>query len=336
MNHPNLFSYATSELSQDALICWLLSWASPDCGNSDKDLHECATRLIKSLFAKHGKKCPSIKKIEIEKQYKNIDVLCIVNDTYCILIEDKVGTQNHSDQLDRYRKEVRKIVKEPKLQEENIIPIYFKTGDQSDYSEIEKQEYTPFLRKDFLEVLKTYQGKNAILVDYKDRLEYIQQKTESYKTTEISNWDDYSWTGFYMELQERFEDGNWDYVANPSGGFLGFWWCSQGNDECEQYLQLEQDKLCFKVRVKNRDHRKELRDKWHQSIKDKGPSKGLDLVKPPRFGYGEHMTVCLFNGEYRDSGNGMINLEKTVCRLKKAGELLTSAILASGVAHGQT
>ena len=26
---PNLFKYATSELSQDAFICWLLEWAKP-------------------------------------------------------------------------------------------------------------------------------------------------------------------------------------------------------------------------------------------------------------------------------------------------------------------
>ncbi len=25
---PNLFEFATSELSQDAVICWLLAWAS--------------------------------------------------------------------------------------------------------------------------------------------------------------------------------------------------------------------------------------------------------------------------------------------------------------------
>lgn len=26
-NHPNIFTYATSELSQNAFIAWLLSWA---------------------------------------------------------------------------------------------------------------------------------------------------------------------------------------------------------------------------------------------------------------------------------------------------------------------
>ena len=30
MTTPNLFKFATSELSQDAFICWLLSWAKKD------------------------------------------------------------------------------------------------------------------------------------------------------------------------------------------------------------------------------------------------------------------------------------------------------------------
>jgi hypothetical protein len=42
MNRPNLFSYATSELSQDAFICWLLSWASLEYKDVDGQLHQCA------------------------------------------------------------------------------------------------------------------------------------------------------------------------------------------------------------------------------------------------------------------------------------------------------
>ncbi len=39
MEKPNLFSYATSELSQDAFIAWLLAWASPEYQTVDKELH---------------------------------------------------------------------------------------------------------------------------------------------------------------------------------------------------------------------------------------------------------------------------------------------------------
>ena len=68
MNHPNLFSFATSELSQDAFICWLLSWANPKISEPDKELHQCAIAFIKALFKKHKKSVSEIKDIKIKKQ----------------------------------------------------------------------------------------------------------------------------------------------------------------------------------------------------------------------------------------------------------------------------
>jgi hypothetical protein len=44
MAAPNLFHYATSELSQDAFICWLLDWANPD--NKEKDEALCALKKL--------------------------------------------------------------------------------------------------------------------------------------------------------------------------------------------------------------------------------------------------------------------------------------------------
>ena len=34
------------------------------------------------------------------------------------------------------------------------------------------------------------------------------------------------------------------------------------------------------------------------------------------------MTVCLYNGEYRECSNGLIDIDGTVARLKKAEGLL--------------
>ena len=323
MNQPNLFSYATSELSQDAFICWLLSWASPELKDSDSDLCECAINLIKALFAKHKMTAPiKIEKVEVRKQDNNIDVLCIVNENYPILIEDKTGTKNHSGQLARYLEEV----KGREFDEKNTIPIYFKTEDQADYSDVLKNGYQPFLRADFLNILNGYKGANAILLDFRSYLQSISDKVESYKYTEISKWGWYAWIGFYLELQKRIGNGYWDYVANPTGGFLGFWWHFQGNDDCEQYLQLEQHKFCFKIWVKNEVERRFLRSKWHKILTDKARDKniGLNLVKPSRFGNGEYMTVCVFNGEYRETEDGIIDMDKTVAKFRKAENLLKS------------
>lgn len=322
MYRPNLFYYATSELSQDAFICWLLSWVSTEYKNTDKGLHQCAVRFVQALFKTHSKEAPSeFEKVEISKQENNIDVLCVINGMYAILIEDKTGTKNHSNQLARYLEDVKKR----EYKEEDILPIYFKTEDQGDYSDVLDNGYKLFLRPDFLDTLNSYTGSNSILLDYRDYLQSISDKVESYKSLPIDKWGWYSWVGFYLRLQRELGSGNWDYVANPNGGFLGFWWHFQGDDNCEQYLQLEQDKFCFKIKVNNSSDRSSLRSKWHKTIKAKGskPEYGLNLIKPSRFGNGKYMTVCIYDSEYREyDSNQIINVDKTVQKLRKAEELL--------------
>ena len=172
--------------------------------------------------------------------------------------------------------------------------------------------------------MNSYKGTNSILVDYRNYLQSITDKIKSYKTIELSKWSWYSWIGFYLELQKRLGDGHWDYVANPNGGFLGFWWHFQGNSECEQYLQLEQDKFCFKIWVKNEDQRRSLRSKWHKTIKNQAENIQLNLVKPIRFGNGEYMTVCVFDGEYRKTTDEIIDMDATIAQFRKAEELLKS------------
>lgn len=45
MRKPNLFTYATSELSQDAVLCWLFSWADPKQSREDEALHDYVAHL---------------------------------------------------------------------------------------------------------------------------------------------------------------------------------------------------------------------------------------------------------------------------------------------------
>lgn len=318
-HHPNLFSFATSELSQDAFICWLLSWANPKISEPDKELHQCAITFIKALFKKHKKSVPEIKEIKIKKQDKNIDVLCTINNEYTILIEDKTGTKHHSNQLERYYEDV----KRRDFLDDKILPIYYKTEDQGKYSGIEEANYKLFLRKDILEVLDSYSGNNAIIIDYRNHLQSISDGVESYLKLPIEEWEKHSWVGFYIRLQKELKDGNWDNVPNKSGGFLGMWWHHQGNKDCRQYLQLEKEKLCFKISVNKTEDRKRLRGQWYKTIKEKSGEYKLALTKPARFGSGKYMTVCIHDGEYRHTdSDGIINIEKTVSLLQKAESLL--------------
>ncbi len=325
MARPNLFSYATSELSQDAFICWLLAWASPDIDDPDDGLRSCAKNFIHALFAKHSKVSPDvITKVEIFKQDHNIDVFCVINGQYALLIEDKTGTKNHSNQLVRYLEDVRSRT----FNEADILPIYLKTQDQSDYSEIEDELYQVFRRSDFLTILNSYEGDHPILIDFREHLQSIANEVDAFRSRHVDNWEFNQWVGFFLRLQEEPNElslGMWDYVANPRGGFCGFWWHFQGNQDCEQYLQLEHGKLCFKIRVRERSNRSSYRNRWCAIVKSTKEKSGLSLDRPKRFGNGEFMTVCVNSGDYRvRDSDGVLDIEKTILNLLKAQKILTA------------
>lgn len=323
MRRPNIFSFATSELSQDAFICWFLSWAKSEYAAEDLSLHNCARKFISAIFEKHSQKMPSeITEIRITKQDKNIDVLCVINNTYPIIIEDKTGTKHHSGQLKRYLNEI----EGRSYEQENILPIYYKSEDQSSYSKVLENGYKLFLRREITTVLEMYNGTNQILIDYRDHLLKISKKVDSFMFLPLDDWNWHSWIGFYICLKKELKTGNWDYVANPKGGFLGYWWHWHGDDECEQYLQLEENQLCFKIKVGKNSNKRELRSQWHHIIKNNSSEiKNLTVKKPARFGSGKYMTVCINKNDYRVSkADNRIDIEKTIKLLKSAESLLTS------------
>lgn len=333
MEQPNLFRFATSELSQDAFICWLLAWASPKNKDIDTALHNCGLELIKVFFKKHGKPLPSvIEKIEVRKQDSNIDILCIVNNKLMIIIEDKTHTTNHDDQLAKYLSEIEKRA----CDKNDIFPIYFKTYDQACYKNvIEKNKYQVFSRSDFLSILNNgnYIGiNNAIFQDFRQHLQLIEDKVQNYLNMPISpnnKWHSQSWVGFYLNLQKELGTGLWKKVNNEAGGFMGFWLGYQGGENCKPYLQLEENKLCFKIKVDDPAERKKLRNNWYKSIKSKCSDFELDLIKPARFGSGRHMTVIVAKEDYRTvKQDGCIDMVATVNNLKKA-QLFLHAIQKS-------
>ena len=97
----NIFNYATSELSQDAFICWLINWINHK--SDDKYLYQSAKLFLDRIFEKSGKATPSeYNSVIIKQQFERIDILLVINDFFVVIIEDKVDTKNHSGQLSRY------------------------------------------------------------------------------------------------------------------------------------------------------------------------------------------------------------------------------------------
>ena len=96
MSTPNIFDYATSELSQDAFICYMLNFPEPaklfleKCGIRSEEIKSIKTQYPANICDDKGKK------------YKgHIDIL-VETDKHYLIIEDKTGTDEHDDQIHRY------------------------------------------------------------------------------------------------------------------------------------------------------------------------------------------------------------------------------------------
>ena len=63
----NIFKYATHELSQDAVICWILSFYN--------DKNSKLYALAKDLLLSFATLAPEDDTIEIDKQVDNMDIL---------------------------------------------------------------------------------------------------------------------------------------------------------------------------------------------------------------------------------------------------------------------
>ena len=343
---PNLFRYGRKELSQDAMICWLLDWANERHAEADRHLHECGQKFVRALFAKHDRAGPDkIHTVVPRKQVSGIDVLAWINGEYAILIEDKTDSGAHDGQLKRYHKYVldggckidgEKIEPSP----EEVFPIFFKTGNMSlrDKEHIEtkidldppRPPYRVFERRDFLESMKVYdRSVSEILTDFITHMEEIEEEADSWKCIPPKGkWPSSAWQGFYRNLEEtmQFKEHGWNYVSNRGGGFMGFWWYFKREGDALVYLQTEQEKLCFKIKVSEKPKRTELRGRWHERIMKANESPGMDICKP-KFGNGKHMTVAVLKGDWRQIGDdGRLDLEATVKVLENAQRVVDEAM----------
>ena len=317
---PNLFDYATSELSQDAFICWLAAWANPEYIATDIKLHQLAVKFLSECFKKHQIDFPeSITNIKIEKQKDNIDVLITLNDSYAILIEDKTFSKQHSDQLKRYLDKIQ-------ISQKNLIPIpiYYKTGEQGSWEEVKGSGFQIFNRNDLIELFDKVQIDNPIFNDYLDKLLRLGDLFGSYKTEPKDKWCPEAWMGFYIELQNHL-GGNWDFVSNPLGGFLGFWWNFKKDQESDIYLQLEENKLCFKIAVAEKSIGDRVKKTWREKFISAGKKLGVKIEKPDRLGSGLTITTAVLK-DYRVFDENGLNIRKTISLLKLAEEVVTEAM----------
>lgn len=315
---PNLFSFATSELSQDAFICWLIDWANPEYKDLSAPMKECAISFLQKCYELHSKKFPEvIEKLEIKRQYKRMDAVVVIKgeNTECaILIEDKILSKQGKTQLSKYKEQLSK-------EYECILPIYYKIIEQSGIETIQNDGYKIIAREDMLGLLDVAKNKgaaNPILLDYICHMKNIDDMIHSYERRPRESWNDYSWIGFYSFLLKELEKAEWDYVPNRGGGFYGLWWCEKKIDGGKIYLQLEQDKLCYKLEKEDPKDGDELKVRFSESMRLLAQENALETVKIRKAA-----TMTGAKSEYlKWDENGLLNIEATLKDLRKAEGLL--------------
>ena len=276
MGRNNIFNFATSELSQDAFICWLCNWVNFDdnsLSEDEKKLKALATEFIEKMI---GEKLED-RKVNIKRQYQKIDVLLEIQnktefitneneknpvvDIY-VIIEDKVGTGLHSNQIEIYTKLISEKNKNINKGKALIKTVYYKIYDEDNMERLKENGVNVILgRENILELLKEYKDKinNSIFENYHNYLSNIETDVNSYEKKNLEDWNSNCYIGFFKELKNeknllehaigRQKDCSWGYVNNSSGGFMGMWWFPLSEEKINKltetsdediYLQIEQ------------------------------------------------------------------------------------------------
>lgn len=200
-----------------------------------------------------------------------MDVVALVGDMHVIVIEDKTDTGHHSNQLQRYRESTDGRWGEGKGDRRPIL-VYLKTGEQACYVDVESKGWKVFSRRQLLGLLREAGSiDDSILRDFVRHVESIERETMAYETVAVGSWGKRRrlWQGFFHAIRSAMGTGWWQYVANPTGGFVGFWWSHVDvGDGCRLCLQLEEAELVVKVDCGAADSatRKWVRDVWSAKV----------------------------------------------------------------------
>lgn len=216
---PNIFDYATSELSQDAMIAWLMACANAD----DPAMREVGQAFIqflirrplrtidRAVIAKDGQ--PSRYDGEglvsdvplVTTRRKNIDVYCsakVDGRLVSFVIENKTGTTDHSNQLERYRQ----AVQSDDIDEHYLKLIYLKTGmpfedelsraDEAGYCHVGIHDLNSFLNSE-----KAQATSSDLLQQYRERIAELANEQEEAER----DWN-MGWGPIQRAFAEKLQD----------------------------------------------------------------------------------------------------------------------------------
>jgi hypothetical protein len=311
---PNIFSYATSELSQDAFFCWLLEWSKDEYAG--EELNKISLDFINYILEKtNNEKIISINKIEIIRQEAKIDFYAKINNKLIILFEDKIGTQPHDNQLLRYRKYI-----ENKYKNYHISYVYIKSGIIWK-KESEKISEANYLAIDIVEILKILKNttSNDIYYDYIQAIVLKQNTINSYNSLQFNEWryNNDTWLGFYAYLESKIDSSGTGFWAGGLKAWLGleYYWKEyepEIDDEIDISLVMEKNMITIDAKTRDETNVKEHQEYLSEIIK-KGNFNEIegsflnDLSKNDK-----NIRLITIPNIIITSHNGIIDIEKTI------------------------
>ncbi len=266
---PNIFDYATSELSQDAFLAWLFKWAEKENEALNKPLHDCAEEWLRLFLGNINPR--EIKTVKVDKQWQKIDLWITVNDTYHLIIEDKTNTGPHDNQLKKYKKTAKDWYKLEGGQvtdfDKYFSFVYYKTGYISLYEKNTAEEagYRVIGKTNFLNIFNCSNLDNPLISDYIQMLEKKFKDQELVYTTpynEIIN-DKEKWIKpFYESLKSDLNP--W---MRKSPYYMTWYWCE--TEKGQFSFQLNDFELFIGFYKKNqpKDIIREAEEKINNAIK---------------------------------------------------------------------
>ncbi len=267
---PNLFTHARSELAQDAVLAYLLEWADPRyrvCHPKMNALGEQFLREVISCSAQATNVVgladhEPITEVTVDTQIQGIDILVLVNRRLAVVIEDKVTTHEHSGQIARYRQVVSQI---RSAANHNLLihAVYLKTGNESPHRRPSPDLCGVMMREQVLTILNQHpEIEDQIILQFRQHLQAMQTKTESYQILPPTEWTRQAMEGFYnaicswlIHLHEakelvRHPYPQWSYQPNQRGGEMvcAWGWTNLDPRPVEGWLQLtDAQKLYFRI-----------------------------------------------------------------------------------------
>jgi hypothetical protein len=203
-----------------------------------------------------------------------------------------------------------------------------KTGNESSETlkKVSEKGYAIVDRKGILSVFNQRQVDNEIFNEFKEHLTALEAQTNSFAAFDniITDWR--AAEGFYIKLQELLgEWTDWRYVANQTGGFLGFWCHWAGTSEYDLYIQIENAfdyGIKLVVKIGDWTPSAALLRQILSELQPYSQKHGLTLSKPDRYRAGETSTLAIIQNAFTVDRSGNLDIDQFIQTLKKLEGIL--------------